>query len=227
MCAGGQLLSDLRHDFVRSYVAPLEKLNFTTANQLYREMKEQANQTLREDGIPDQKMSLSFSVDARYIGQFSEVEVQIKEHLLTKKNAEKLSQDFHKKHQSLNGYNMPFTPLEIVNLRVVAKGITDKPHKKIKLPSPNINSSDKALTGHRKAFFGDEFKDTPVYDGLQLSPGSTVLGPALLEQETTTVMVQPNFQLTCDELGNYLVYHKKQSLKKTISVLIKKGSNES
>jgi N-methylhydantoinase A len=146
---------------------------------------------------------------------------------LTTETTKKLAQDFHTKHQSLNGYNMPSTPLEIVNLRVVAKGITDKPHKKIKLPSPNTNSSDKALTGHRKAFFGEKFKDTPVYDGLQLSSGSTVLGPALLEQETTTVIVQPNFQLTCDELGNYLVYHKKQSLKKTFSVLTKKGSSES
>ena len=227
MCAGGQLLSDLRHDFVRSYVAPLEKIDFPTANQLYGEMKEHATQTLRTDGIPESKMSLSFSVDVRYIGQFSEVEVQLKQHLLTTETTKKLAQDFHTKHQSLNGYNMPSTPLEIVNLRVVAKGITDKPHKKIKLPSPNTNSSDKALTGHRKAFFGDEFKDTPVYDGLQLSSGSTVLGPALLEQETTTVIVQPNFQLTCDELGNYLVYHKKQSLKKTFSVLTKKGSNES
>ncbi|MEE8161505.1 MAG: hydantoinase/oxoprolinase family protein [Acidobacteriota bacterium] len=226
MCAAGQLLSDLRHDFVRSHLAPLEKLDFRTVNRLYGEMKDQATQTLRSEGISSRKMTLSFSADVRYIGQFSEVDVQLRAGSLTAAGAEELAHDFHVRHESLNGYSMPSDPLEVVNLRVVAKGITDKP-REVSLPSRGTGSSDEALIGHRQAFFEDEFKEVPVYDGFQLSSGSTLRGPALVEQPTTTVVVQPDLQLTCDGLGNYMIYHKERSLEETISVLTTEVSDGS
>ena len=226
MCAEGQLLSDLRHDFVRSYLAPLEKLDFEAVNRLYGEMEDQATRALHSEGISSRKMDISFSADMRYIGQFSEVEVQLKAGSLTAEGAEELGHDFHMRHESLNGYSMPSDPLELVNLRVIAKGITDKP-REISLPSRGTGSSKEALTGHRQAFFEDKFKEVPVYDGFQLSSGNTLRGPALVEHETTTVVVQPDLQLTCDEWGNYMIYDKEHSLDETISVLTTEVSDGS
>ena len=226
MCAEGQLLSDLRHDFVRSHLAPLEKLDFEAVNRLYGEMEDQATRALGSEGISSRKMHLSFSADMRYIGQFSEVEVQLKAGSLTAEATEELGHDFHRRHESLNGYSMPSALLELVNLRVVAKGITDKP-REVSLPSRGTGSTDEALTGHRQAFFEDEFKEVPVYDGFQLSSGSTLRGPALVEHQTTTVVVQPDLQLTCDEWGNYMIYDKERSLDEILSLLTTEVSDGS
>lgn len=220
MCAVGQLLSDLRHDFVRSYLTPVDKLNPKTVSSLYGNMKAKAVETLLSEGIPREKILLALSADARYIGQFNEVEVPLKTDELTPEAVQELVNDFHARHESLNGYSMPSAPVEIVNLRVVGKGIVDK--LEIMRPASREGDSSAALTGHRKAFFENEFKEIPVYDGERLSAGSTLAGPAIVEQETTTVIVQPGYKLTCDDFGNYLVHRNDMSLEESIA-LLKRG----
>lgn len=222
MCAVGQLLSDLRHDLVRSYLAPLDKLDLEAASRLYSEMESQAVQTLRSEGIHQDKTVLAFSADVRYIGQFNEVEVPLRAGILTAEGVKELAHEFHVRHEALNGYRMPSAPLEVINLRVVAKGMTDKP-RQVKLSAQRAGPLQ-ALTGYRKAFFEDAFKNVPVYDGLQLAAGSTLDGPAIVEQQTTTVVVQPGFRLTCDEFGNYLMHKGERGLDETITSLRMEGA---
>ena len=52
----------------------------------------------------------------------------------------------------------------------------------------------------------------PVFDGHRLAAGEDLPGPAIVEQETTTVVVTPEYRLTCDAHGNYLVYRKERGL---------------
>jgi N-methylhydantoinase A len=220
MCAVGQLLSDLRHDFVRSYLTPVDKLDPRPVNRLYTEMKTKAVETLLSQGIPRAKIVLALAADARYIGQFNEVEVPLKFDELTVEGIKELVNDFHARHEALNGYRMQTAPVEIVNLRVVGKGIVDKPET-MRAASQKADFSAE-LTGHRKAFFEDNFMEVPVYDALRLSAGVTLRGPVIVEQETTTVIVQPGYKLTCDDFGNYLVYREEMSLEESIA-LLKKG----
>jgi N-methylhydantoinase A len=58
---------------------------------------------------------------------------------------------------------------------------------------------------------------------MKLPAGSTLNGPAIVEEETTTVIVQPGYNLTCDNFGNYLVYRKGMSLEESIA-LLRKGA---
>ena len=217
MCAVGQLLSDLRHDFVRSYLTPLDKLDAARARSLCAEMQTKAVGMLRSEGIPQEKIVLALSADVRYIGQFNEVEVPLKSDAWMAEEIEQLVEDFHQRHESLNGYRMPFAPAEIVNLRVVGTGIVDKPQI-VKPPAAVVEPSN-APIGYRKAFIDNGFTKVPVYDGLQLPLASNITGPAIVEQATTTVVVQPGYKLTCDDFGNYLVYRDGVSLDKSISVL--------
>ncbi len=217
MCAVGQLLSDLRHDFVRSYLTPVDKLDPARVRSLYADMQTKALDTLLSEGIPRGKIILALSADVRYIGQFNEVEVPLKTDALTPESIEQLVRDFHVRHEALNGYSMPSAPLEIVNLRVVGIGIADKPEI-VRLKSQGGDSSAE-LIGRRKAFFEDGLKEVPVYDGFQLSAASIISGPAIVEQATTTVVVQPGYKLACDDFGNYLLYREGVSLEESISVL--------
>ena len=73
MCAAGQLLSDLRHDFVRSCVMSLDRLDRDTVERHLRELRRSAEEALLAEGVPRHRIAISCAADVRYVGQFSEV----------------------------------------------------------------------------------------------------------------------------------------------------------
>lgn len=218
-CAMGQLLSDFRHDFVRSYITPLEKIDLRRVNDLYREMKREAVRILLSESIPQERMGFSFYADVRYIGQFSEIEVPIDQGDWTEETVQKLTDDFHERHESLNGYSVRSAPLEVMNLGVVARGITEKPEV-AELPAGG-RSATSAIMGKRKIFIEDQFMEVPVYAGPKLSPENRFSGPAIVEEETTTLIVPPEYNLFCDRYGNYLVHVDAQGAEEVVEKLRK------
>ncbi len=216
-CAMGQLLSDFRHDFLRSYITPLEKIDLRRVNDLYRDMKLEAVRTLISESIPDQRMVFSFYAHFRYIGQFSEIEVPIDEEIWTEETVLKLTNSFHERHESLNGYCVRSAPLEVMSLGVVARGTTEKP-KIVEFPVKEKSASS-AIKGKRNIFIEDQFMDVPVYDGSKLSPESQFSGPAVVEEETTTLIVPPGYSVSCDKYGNYLVHADGKRVEEVIGTL--------
>ena len=163
-------------------------------------------------------MVLSHSADLRYVGQFNEVEVPAFEGgNVTAQNLQTLVDHFHTQHDALYGYNMRGAPVELINLRVTIRGITEKPVLE-KLPAGGPDPST-AQTGKRKAYFGGEFIEVPVYDGLQLINGNLVQGPAIVVQPTTTILVTPEYDLLCDEFGNYLLSPKGKDMEQLRKIL--------
>lgn len=204
-CAAGMLISDLKHDFVRTYNALVGQHDIARIKELYQEMRETALQTLQSEGVPANKIILRQSADLRYLGQFNDVEVAWEGNDLDAALAA-IGDAFHRRHDALYGYSMPGAPLEFMNLRLTAVGVTDKPSFS-KYPFIGEDASP-ARKGSRQAYFNGEFADTPVYDGLKMGNGNFVPGPAIIEQPTTTIIVTPEFDLTCDEFNNYVMHPK-------------------
>jgi len=203
-CASGMLMCDLKHDFIRTFSYPVESLDLKRMNELYLNMMEEGTETLKAEGIPEEKVTLSYSVDMRYIGQFNEIEISFdmdKKGGIGPDKLRSIVDAFHQRHDALYGYAMPGAGVEIINLRMTGRGITDKP-KQRKLPYKGTDASP-ALKGKRQAFFNGKFMDTPVYDVERLGYGNTLSGPALLEQATTTTVVPPDWSVVCDEFGNF------------------------
>ena len=204
-CAAGMLISDLKHDYVRTYATDIDRVDTGQVTALFAEMTETARQTLRSEAVPDERVEVKYSADLRYIGQFNEVEVPLPEGgELTDRSVTDLCAAFHLKHDSLYGYSMPDAGVELINLRITARGKTEKPVQE--KHGKSGARPDHALLGSRNAWFDDEFVDTPVYDGLKLVNGNRINGPAVVVQPTTTIIVPPDFALLCDEYNNYLMY---------------------
>jgi N-methylhydantoinase A len=202
-CAMGQLLSDLRHDFVRSYVTPLEKANFDRVKNLCDSMKAEALAFFDFEKVSSRRMVFLYSVDLRYVGQFNEIEVSVQDNLWNKGTLREIAQGFRKRHAALNGYVLDSVPLEIVNLRLCARGITDKPVPgEFSMGSVSNSLAEKAS---RRIFTGKEFVDIPVYDGSRLGWTSLVRGPSIIEEESTTLFVPTDYHVWCDKFGNYLM----------------------
>ncbi len=201
-CAAGMLLSDLKHDYVRTYNAPLGEHDLAKIKELYQQMQYEALLTLKSEGIPQERVSIFISADLRYIGQFNDVEVPWKGFNLGD-TVYLLADAFHHRHESLYGYSMPGSSVEFINLRLTALGVTDK-HTLSKYPYSSGDPSP-ALKGVRAAYFEGKFLETPVYNGLKLQYGNLVTGPGIVEQINTTIIVSPGYRLYCDEYNNYII----------------------
>jgi N-methylhydantoinase A len=216
-CAAGMLISDLQHDYVRTYARDLDKVDVAEVAKLFREMSDEARRTLKQEGIEAKKVEVATAVDLRYVGQFNEVEVPLPQgEKLTAKSLAATVQRFHERHDSLYGYSMAGAPVELINLRVTARGVTPKPKF---ARSPKAKGPVKqALLGSRSAWFDGKWVKTPVYDGLKMQNGHKVAGPAIVQQPTTTIIVPTDFDLKVDEFNNYLMYRKGEN----VATLIKR-----
>ena len=122
-------------------------------------------------------------------------------------NFESIAASFHAAHNRLYGYDLAQerTAVNLVNLRVSAKGLTDKPEIKVELRRSDLAAEH--VKGQRKVFLPGEkvLGDADVYDGDALGHGHSLIGPAIVEQRNTTIFVPPGWRLECDALANFLL----------------------
>ena len=204
-CAFGLLYSNLRHDYSRSYISRAANTDLGIVNNIYTEMKKDGSETLISEGMHDDDIILVQNLDMRYIRQTHEITINIPTKNLTSKDILEAEEHFHLKHEELFGYSERDELIEIVTLRVTAIGKTKKISFK-KQPYDGTNPS-KALKPEREAYFEESggFMKTLVYEGVKLKNGNEIQGPAIVEEEFTTIVVPPKFKVKIDEYANYLM----------------------
>ncbi|MFX1760595.1 hydantoinase/oxoprolinase family protein [Rhodococcus sp. As11] len=203
-CAVGTLLTDLKHMYARTFVSEMPSLDLDKVSELYREMRNEAITTLRSENVASKAIELIFTADLRYVGQFDEIEVPLEfDGDLTPSALKQLIADFEDKHESLNGYSMPGEATELINVRLTAFGRTSKPAL-TEDPSAGPDPST-AHKGTREAIFSGARIQADVYDGLALRRDNRIVGPAIVEQPTTTVVLIEGYALTVDAQGTYVI----------------------
>ena len=209
-CAAGMLMSDLKHDFVRTYSTLLHDMDVDKFRALFQEMEQEATELLRSEHISNEAIRHIYSLDMRYVRQYHEVNVEIARETLEKGDVDSIARSFHPEHNRLFGYSLEEeqTSIELINLRLLSVGRTVKPEFKQEEYDGEI--PDKALKKRRKVYLPlkEQFVDVPVYDGHKLKYGNKVIGPALIEQVNTTTFVTPEYSVLCDRYGSYTMYLK-------------------
>lgn len=208
-CASGMLMTDLKHDYVRTYTANTNTIDLERLNTICREMRTVGRETLNKEGIADERIVYHFTADLRYLAQFNEVEVTLpmsEEGEVRAADIPYMLNAFHHKHDELYGYSLPEAETELINVRLSTIGKTDKPVFK-ESPFQGTDASH-ALKKTRKARFDKQWVDTPVFDGEKLGHGNVIYGPAIIEEPTTTVIVTPDYDVMMDAYDNYIMHPK-------------------
>jgi len=209
-CAAGMLLSDLKHDYVRSLVARMDSLDNELLMQQVRDMRDEGMRALTTEHIPKERMRFEPALDMRYIKQYHEVSCPISMEDILSGSFDEMVNAFHAEHNRLYGYSLENekTPVELINVRLSAVGETEKPA----FGEEGAVEEDARGTfkGRRKVFIPENsvFEETPVYDGHALRHGNRIDGPALIEQRNTTVFVSAQFDAFCDSMGSFVVHRK-------------------
>ncbi len=185
LSALGLAISDLRRDYVRPYLVPL---NDADAEELERKYRDMANAAADDLEGPEQHRR----ADLRYGGQSFELTVDADD-------PGELEARFHAAHEGRYGYKMPDEPVELVNLRLVATVPVEKPG--LDEPGP----SGEAGAGRREANFDGGWREVPVFDREKMGKGSEVEGPAIVEFKESTCVVRPGWGGTVDGVGNLIL----------------------
>jgi len=202
--AVGLVMADIRHDFVRTKIIRGDDINDNTLSPLYAELEAEANAALERDSIGQDQRHLERSADFRYIGQAYEVNVPVLAGELDAANVLAAISAFHETHLQLYAHNHHEKPLEFVSARVAAIG---------RMSAPPIRSQAKkkrqAVAKECRPVYFDELTDyteTNVYDRSELTPGTTLDGPAIVEQVDTTVLIHPGQKAEVDAQANLLIH---------------------
>jgi N-methylhydantoinase A len=138
--------------------------------------------------------------DMRYRGQSYELVVPFSD-----LSASSLIADFHAVHARRYGHALPERPVQVVNLRLQAVGLVEKPRL---VPEPLAEDDGQgALLGRKVAVSSDDGRERQIalYDRERLLPGARFDGPALVFQLDSTVFVAPRWLGRVDGYRNIVL----------------------
>jgi N-methylhydantoinase A len=206
LSAQGLLMSNVKHDHVRSRLEPLAGLDEADINARFEELLGESAAELRDEGFGEDEILLRCLLDLRYAGQGYELSVPAEPFPLGPGGLARLRAEFDRIHERRHGHAAADQPLEVVNYRVEATGLV--PSVLPADPDPAGEPVEAARTGDRWALFpsfAGQPCPVPVYDRARLRPGHRFDGPAIVEQYDATTVVCPEQTVGVDERGNLVV----------------------
>jgi N-methylhydantoinase A len=200
----GVLVADYVVDVVRSYVTPLSQVDLPRLRALMAEVEGEVAKEIEPTGLDDSVVTRTLSVQMCYPGQNFDMSVPCPEAAsLDETGLLDLAARFHDLHEAERGFAFRNQQPIVRGVRLEARGDTPKPDHLAEVGT--VTDAAAAKVGTRLAFFGHEWVDTPRYDGTRLASGAQIVGPALVEEPFTVLVLPPGATAALDDLGNYAV----------------------
>jgi N-methylhydantoinase A len=204
--AFGAAVSDLHHSFQLARQGPAPgvadgiRADFVT-------LEDRARELLASEGIEESRLRLSLWADLRYRRQFHELRVPVPGPAASLAEAElrAVIEGFQDEYTRRYGAGARHGEdrIEYVRFGIDALGETPRPTT-VLAPAEAAEPQSKAI---RSVFWREAgaMLETPVYEGARLSPGGLIDGPALIEEEGTTIVVHPQQRARIDAHLNTIV----------------------
>lgn len=194
--AYGILHSNIVHDIAKSRVLPYGPDSLPQIAQMLAEVMAQGEAALAADGVPEDRRVLQVSADIRYRGQASELVVPWPDAAATPEALSRLAADFHAGHRARFSYANTGAALELVALRLSAIGLLSSSEMRAHdaNPPPAV-----AARETRPMLANGTWSEVPVYRRGEIA--APVAGPALVEEEYTTILLSPGWSCEPGPMG--------------------------
>ncbi len=199
LSAVGLVIAPPAHDIVRSLRMPLADFRPGEVEQAYREMESEIERALRE-AEPEGQVQFVRSADIGYIGQGYQVVIPADELI-----AEALWRKFSDVYRQKYGYFYDDVPAEVASLRV--NGRMSSVQLEISHAHCAGPAAGKGDTARRSAYSRSAAAMIPfaVYDRALLAPGMAITGPAIVEEASSTTIVDAGGSLVVDQYGSLAI----------------------
>lgn len=202
--AWGMLMTDLRHDYIQTYIKRLNELDLGQVNKEWNSLESQAVSQFKNEGLEEDRVMFNRMADMRYLGQEHTVKVPVPNGPWTSETLAEVTERFHNLHERNYTFKLEDSPTEIVNLHLTAFGKVEKPTLK------KLNASEKpvesALIEKRNVYFEEEgWLETAVYNRELLTSGMNIEGPVIVEEPSASTVLYPKQSLSVDDYGNLII----------------------
>ncbi|MEC1591068.1 hydantoinase/oxoprolinase family protein [Bacillus sonorensis] len=206
LSALGALTADFVYDAVYSRQVLLEDMTMSELKEEFAKLTKQAEKWLDKQRVQSLAgTSLLFLLDARYKGQAYEIELPVSPEWLESSSQAEIAESFHLIHERQYGHSDEKTSIELMNMRVRIIGKTPKPPLK---EISRCTGSNAEPASRRTIMLKGRTYQADVYDRRALANGQSIDGPAIIEQDDSTTLILPNWQVTADQAGNLIIERK-------------------
>lgn len=177
LSAYGLLGANEKHDRIQTHRVRIDDADLSTIESIYAELTDAVLADIQTTGTP----TIDRTAELRYTGQSFELSVEVNEPL----DLERVATRFNEAHERAYGYRMD-EPVELVSLGVSARIEHDS-------PSTQYEGGSNSRSNSRTAFFDEDRYEVTVQARDAVIPGSSIEGPAVLEDAESTTVVPPNW----------------------------------
>jgi N-methylhydantoinase A len=161
---------------------------------------------MADSGIALATASVRRLAAGRFVGQGFDLVVTLPDGPYTDDAATRarLKDAFERAYREKFALTPPNVPVEFINVRVTVRAPIAGAEMRLPLAGGSVGD---AVKGVRPAYFPEArgWVDTTVYDRERLAPGFEFAGPAVVEEEGSTLVVGPSGRVHVSRTGNLVV----------------------
>jgi len=198
----GLLVADVEHHFVQTYFKTFGELNLNELSGLLNSLWDQGRSQLRAEGFSDDRHEVVTQFDMKYEGQVSDLTVPFPSGEVNLQTIQAVIKSFDEEHDRSFGYSSPDTGYQLVNVRVIARGLPETPRMPERLELP-VSANGSA---NRDVYFGPNrgWASAPIVGRPSLAEETTE-GPLIVEEYDSTTVVPPGWNATVDQWSNIIL----------------------
>ncbi len=202
--AWGMLMSDLRHDYIKTFIKRLNSLEQNEIFEQWEQIDNEAYEQFNNEGIAKEEVVFNRYADMRYLGQEHTVKVPVPDGDWSGEHLQEIVETFHQLHEQNYTFRLDDTETEIVNLHVTAFGKVEKPEFKKRETSTSLED---AKIETREVYFENPkgWVHTDVYNRELLPANETIQGPAIVEEKAAVTVLYQGQTLKVDGYGNLII----------------------
>jgi N-methylhydantoinase A len=198
--AFGMLTAAPGLEFARSLPGALGEIQWSEVRRAIAQMARDGTRHLRETGVPKDDVRVAVAADVRHRGQGESVTVELGARL-GRAPTRQVDEAFHQAYVALYGRRPPGVEAEVMTWRVRVMG----PEPKIDVRTRAGSRGDPGKGSRRIWFRETGFIEARVLDRYRLKPGSTMNGPAVVEERESTVVIGPRGRGRVEPSGTLVV----------------------
>jgi len=199
----GCIVADLRHDFVNTINRPLDSVDITRVHERFAAQIKEGEALIAKENVEIAALNHLFSLDMQFIGQTHLLRVELSH---AKPQREELQQLFETAY--FNRFHVELKEIRVNLVNINTSVIGERPPLDLSTlidPANRKSTLPEAQSAMRKVYFGDGWVDTPIYWRDHLPLQFSLVGPAIIEQMDTTILIEPGDSAIGDEDGNIII----------------------
>ena len=196
----GCVVADVRHDFVRTVNRPLDLVDMGEVQEIMSAQVKEGRDLIESETISIENIRVFHGADMQFIGQTHLISVPLPRLDATR---EEIQAIFEKAYFDRFQVKLPEIRANLVNLKTSVIG--ERPDfdlGRIMDARLRAKTVENARIGTRQVWFDGEWLETAIYARDKLPTGGQFVGPAIVEQMDTTIVVESGNIVLVDEDGN-------------------------